>query len=86
MSILDDEILINLKLLDDLGYKDRLNLNLRQTAQVIGVTAPTIDNWRKQGLIEALAVGGRILYPKIKIAELQARKRLELLDGEQEEV
>lgn len=80
MSTIDEEILFNLKLLDDLGFKDKLNLNLRQTAKAIGVTAPTIDNWRKQGLIEALVVGGRVLYPKIKIAEFQAKKKLKLVD------
>lgn len=84
MGLLDDEIVINLQLIDELGFKDTLNLNLRQTAKVIGVTAPTIDNRRKQGFIEALVVGGRILYPKIKIAEFQARKKLELLEDAKE--
>lgn len=73
---IDDEILLNLKMIDDLGFKETLNLNLRQTAKIIGVTAPTIDNWRKEGLIEALIIGGRILYPKIKIAEFQTNQKI----------
>lgn len=69
---IDEEVLQNLKMIDDLGFKDKLNLGLRETARIIGVTAPTIKKWQEDGLIQGLVVGGRLLYPKIKIAEFQA--------------
>ncbi|RBQ32305.1 hypothetical protein CRU92_00915 [Arcobacter sp. FW59] len=68
----NEEVLQNLKMIDDLGFKDKLNLGLRETARIVGVTAPTIKKWQEEGLIQGLAVGGRILYPKLKIAEFQA--------------
>ena len=53
-----------------------LNLNSKQTAQIIGVSASTIEAWRKQGIgIDFIEVGGRILYPKLKIAEFQANRK-----------
>lgn len=69
---INEEVLQNLKMIDDLGFKDKLNLGLRETARIIGVTAPTIKKWQEDGLIQGLVVGGRLLYPKIKIAEFQA--------------
>lgn len=67
-----DEVLQNLKMIDDLGFNDKLNLGLRETARIIGVAAPTIKRWQEEGLIQGLVIGGRLLYPKIKIAEFQA--------------
>lgn len=69
----NEEILQNLKMIDDLGFKDKLNLGIRETARIIGVTAPTIKKWHEDGLIQGLNVGGRILYPKLKIAEFQTK-------------
>lgn len=69
---LDEEVRLALNMIDDLGFKDKLNLGLRETARVLGVTAGAIDNLRKAGKIEYLQLGTRILFPKIKIAEFQA--------------
>lgn len=80
MSLIDNEISINLQLIDELGYKDTLNLSVTQVARIIGVSTPTVEAWRKRGFIEAIKVGNRVLYPKLKIAEFQARKNLDLLE------
>ena len=73
----NEEVLQNLKMIDDLGFKDKLNLGLRETARIIGVTAPTIKKWQEEGLIQGLVVGGRLLYPKLRIAEFQANFKKE---------
>lgn len=72
-----EEIEIYIKQIDDLGFAKVLNLNSKQTASLLGVSASTIENWRKQGLgIDYVEVGGRILYPKLKIAEFQANRKV----------
>lgn len=54
----------------DPNYKNLLILNQNQTSKVIGVSPSTLEKWRKEGIgIEFKKVGGRILYPKTKIAE-----------------
>lgn len=55
-------------------YKGLLCLNQKQTAEVIGVSSSTLDNWRKIGLgpsFKKIESGkkGRVLYPKIAIIE-----------------
>lgn len=72
-----EEIEMYIKQIDDLGFAKVLNLNSKQTAGLLGVSASTIENWRKQGLgIDYVEVGGRILYPKLKIAEFQANRKV----------
>ena len=75
MSIQDD-ITTYLNQINQMGFEKILNLNSKQTAQIIGVSASTIEAWRKQGIgIDFIEVGGRILYPKLKIAEFQANRK-----------
>ncbi len=75
MSIQDD-ITTYLNQINAMGFEKILNLNSKQTAQIIGVSASTIEAWRKQGIgIDFIEVGGRILYPKLKIAEFQANRK-----------
>ncbi|KAB7888874.1 helix-turn-helix transcriptional regulator [Poseidonibacter ostreae] len=67
-NIIDEINNINVK------YKKYIALNQKQTAEIIGVSSSTLENWRKQGIgIEYIKTGigtkGRILYPKQKIAE-----------------
>ena len=55
-------------------YKGLLCLNQKQTAEIIGVSSSTLDNWRKIGLgpsFKKIESGkkGRVLYPKIAIIE-----------------
>ena len=57
-----------------LKHKKLLAFNQSQTAEIIGVSSSTLENWRKEGIgIEYIKASngkrGRILYPKIKIAE-----------------
>lgn len=49
-------------------------LNQKQTAEIIGVSSSTLDNWRKIGLgpqYKKIPSGkkGRVLYPKAAIIE-----------------
>lgn len=49
-------------------------LNQKQTAEIIGVSSSTLDNWRKIGLgpsFKKINSGkkGRVLYPKNAIIE-----------------
>ena len=57
-----------------LKHKKLIAFNQSQTAEIIGVSSSTLENWRKEGIgIEYIKASngkrGRILYPKIKIAE-----------------
>ena len=73
----NEEIKQYLEQIDKLGYEKILNLNSKQTAQIIGVSASTIEAWRKQGIgVDYIEVGGRVLYPKLKIAEFQANRKV----------
>lgn len=74
---INEEIKNYMQQIDEMGYKDKLNLNSKQTAQIIGVSASSIETWRKQGIgIDYVQIGGRILYPKLKIAEFQINKKI----------
>ena len=55
-------------------YKGLLCLNQKQTAELIGVSSSTLDNWRKESLgpqYKKIDSGkkGRVLYPKTAIIE-----------------
>lgn len=57
-----------------LKHKKLIAFNQSQTAEILGVSSSTLENWRKEGIgIEYIKASsgkrGRILYPKIKIAE-----------------
>lgn len=59
-------------------YKKTIAFNQKQTAELLGVSSSTLENWRKEGIgIEYIKAGngkrGRVLYPKIKIAEYLSR-------------
>ena len=53
---INEEIKNYMRQIDEMGYKDRLNLNSKQTAQVIGVSPSTIEKWRKEKSIEVTAL------------------------------
>ena len=74
---INEEIKQYMEQINNLGFEKILNLNSKQTAGILGVSASTIEGWRKQGIgIEYLEVGGRILYPKLKIAQFQANRKI----------
>ena len=51
-------------------FKERIALSQTMTAQIIGISDNTLSSWRKEGIgPEYLKSGGRILYPKTKIAQ-----------------
>lgn len=61
-----------------LFHKKTIAFNQSQTAELLGVSSSTLENWRREGIgIEYIKAGngkrGRILYPKIKIAEYLSR-------------
>ena len=74
---IQDEIKIYMEQIDKLGFENKLNLNSKQTAQILGVSPSSVEAWRKQGIgIDYIEVGGRILYPKLKIAEFQVMRKV----------
>ena len=75
---INEEIKKYMEQIDNLGFSKILNLNSKQTASILGVSSSSIEAWRKQGIgIDYIEVGGRILYPKLKIAEFQANFKKE---------
>ena len=75
---LNEEIKQYMEQINNLGFEKILNLNSKQTASILGVSSSSIEAWRKQGIgIDYIEVGGRILYPKLKIAEFQANFKRE---------
>ena len=74
---LNEEINQYMQQINNLGFEKILNLNSKQTAGILGVSASSIETWRKQGIgIDYIEVGGRILYPKLKIAEFQVNRKV----------
>lgn len=54
--------------------KGLLCLNQKQTAEIMGVSSSTLENWRKEGLgpsYKKIDNGkrGRVLYPKTALVE-----------------
>ena len=60
-----------------LGLTKGLNLNSKQTAQVIGVSQSTIEKWRKEGVsIDHIIVVGRVMYPIRAIARFMVLSQI----------
>jgi hypothetical protein len=60
-----------------LGLTKGLNLNSKQTAQVIGVSPSTIEKWRKEGVgIDHIIVVGRVMYPIRAISKFQVLNQI----------
>ncbi|MDD2640594.1 MAG: helix-turn-helix domain-containing protein [Arcobacteraceae bacterium] len=54
--------------------KKSIGLNQSQAAEIIGVSAPTLERWREQGVGPEYSKNkngkkSRLIYPKIAIAE-----------------
>ena len=65
------------KEIKDLNITKGLNLNSKQTSQVIGVSPSTIEKWRKESVgIDYIVVCGRIMYPIRAIARFQVLKQV----------
>lgn len=74
---IEEEIEKNLVKIESFGFKKGFNLNENQVAKVINVSPSTLATWRKQGIgIDYISIGRRILYPKIAIAEFQAKRKI----------
>ena len=74
---LNEEINQYMQQINNLGFEKILNLNSKQTAGILGVSASSIETWRKQGIgIDYIEIVASILYPKLKIAEIQANKKI----------
>ena len=77
---LNEEINQYMHQINNLGFEQILNLNSKQTAGILGVSASSIETWRKQGIgIDYIEVGGRILYPKLEIAKFQVTRKIKTL-------
>ncbi len=60
-----------------LGLTKGLNLNSKQTAQVIGVSASTIEKWRREGIgIDHIISGKRVMYAIRSIARWQVLSQI----------
>ncbi|MCT7564259.1 helix-turn-helix domain-containing protein [Aliarcobacter butzleri] len=60
-----------------LNFTKGLNLNSKQTAQVVGVAQSTIEKWRTEGIgIEYISVGKRVMYPIRAIAKWQVLSQI----------
>lgn len=65
------------KEIKDLNFTKGLNLNSKQTAQIVGVAQSTIEKWRKEGIgIDHIIVGGRVMYPIRAIAKWQVLNQI----------
>jgi DNA-binding XRE family transcriptional regulator len=61
-----------IKIIDQINpkFKKKIGLNQKELADILGVSSSTIEARRKDGTgVEYIALGGRYIYPKIKIAE-----------------
>ena len=77
---INEEIKEYMQQINNLGFEKILNLNSKQTAGILGVSASSIETWRKQGIgIDYIEVGGRILYPKLEIAKFQVTRKIKTL-------
>ena len=55
---LNEEINQYMQQINNLGFEKILNLNSKQTAGILGVSASSIETWRKQGIgIDYIEVG-----------------------------
>ncbi len=71
-----NQISLIIKEINDMDprFKKLIALNAKQASEIIGVSASTMENWRKEGIgPEWKKVNngkrGRVLYPKVSIAE-----------------
>lgn len=77
---LKEEINTYIDQINDLGFSKVLNLNSKQVSQLLGVSASTVENWRRQGVgIDYVEAGGRVFYPKLKVAEFLANKKVKTM-------
>ncbi|MDN5045403.1 DNA-binding protein [Aliarcobacter butzleri] len=71
---IEEEINQKIEEINSLGFKDKINLNVKETARVLGVSSSSLDNYRKMGIgVDYIEVGSRILYPKRAIGEYLVR-------------
>ncbi len=71
-----NDIEIQIKMINEANpkFKKILGLNQKQTAELLGCSASTLEKRRKDGTgIEFIVMGSRIIYPKIKLAEFLAK-------------
>lgn len=74
---IEDEIEKYEKQIQALGLTKGLNLNSKQTAQVIGVSPSTIEKWRKDGIgIDHIVVLGRVMYPVRAISKFMVLSQI----------
>lgn len=65
-----EKIIADINQIDNGKYKNLIVLNQSQVSNIIGVSSSTLEKWRNEGIgIEWKKVGGRVLYPKISIAQ-----------------
>jgi len=69
-----------IKQIDDIGFKNQINLKTADVSRVLAVSNSTLEKWRKEGIgIDYNQVGGRIFYTKQAIAEWLIKTKIKTL-------
>lgn len=77
---IDEDIKRFLEEINEMGYRDKMNLNSSETARILGVSPSSVENWRRCGLgITYIEIVGRIMYPKRYIAEFLALRQVKTM-------
>lgn len=62
-QIVEEVLEINLQRLKNNAKEDLLTLLTREnTAKLLCISLPTLNEWTKQGVVKAFRIGGRVLY------------------------
>ncbi|MDN5104138.1 hypothetical protein O8C79_02370 [Aliarcobacter butzleri] len=70
----EEEINKKIEEINSLGFKDKINLNVKEAAKVLGVSPSSLDNYRKMGIgADYIELAGRRLYPKRALGEYLVR-------------
>ncbi|OCL81897.1 helix-turn-helix domain-containing protein [Arcobacter porcinus] len=61
--------------INKLGFKEKINLNVTETSNILGVSKSYLHVLRSKNIeIDYIEIGTKILYPKKSIAEFLANK------------
>lgn len=77
MNTNEDIIQSYIKQIDEIGFRNQINLSTSDAARLIGVSNSTLERWRVEKVgIEFNKVGRRIFYSKQAIAEWLLKTRI----------
>lgn len=53
----------------ELSKEEIEHITRKETAKILHISLPTLNNWTKQGLVNGYRIGSRVLYKKSEIFE-----------------